>query len=178
MHCLKCGQERISTNEHFCRRCGFSFASLERDQEKLKSKPLLRPTRIRRGAALAAFGALLTIVLSIFWNVGAPLELFIRLLSIVSFILVVIGIIQILYAFLFEQNGSFEKQNSASQPDAAQASQLAKGIDNISLPPAQSFPVMNFNSPNRGTAEMVPPPSVTDRTTKLLDVIQNKDESA
>ncbi|MBA4184063.1 MAG: hypothetical protein H0X49_08640, partial [Acidobacteria bacterium] len=56
-----------------------------------------------------------------------------------------------------------------------QPTELGRVAGNSALPPAQSIPVTDFSPPrNVNTKEMVSPASVTENTTKLLRIEQDK----
>ena len=177
MQCPNCGQQQISDDVHFCRNCGFSLAdnlmAIKSDSTKTAS---FWNQGIRRGAILFIIGALLTFVLATLWDIGAPLEVFVRFSAVASFAVAIFGVIQVIYALLFNKNASPEKQNNTSQlRPPGQPTELGRVAGNSALPPAQSIPVTDFSPPrNVNTKEMVSPASVTENTTKLLRIEQDK----
>ena len=88
------------------------------------------------------------------------------------------GFLRMMYALLFESREAPEAPNAAQQyvPPASVPNYLgAQRHTPSALPPHQSAPVNMYQAPRRfDTGEIVPPPSVTDHTTRLLDKQLNK----
>ena len=77
------------------------------------------------------------------------------------FLLFLIGLAQIAYVSIFKN-----KTSALNKPETAKNLNSAETQRN--LPPMQSLPVSAYESPHRNDNEMVPPPSVTEPTTKLF----------
>ncbi len=84
-------------------------------------------------------------------------------------LLVIRWIVQAVYQLLFQRAGSAEEK--ASLPDAPErVTQLNPSSREAAyLPPAQSLPADSFIPPRSQTAEVVEPPSVTEKTTEILN---------
>ena len=166
MYCPKCSQQQVSPEVRFCPRCGFQLAVVA---ELLLSDGVLmvRPqesdgviSALRRKGALT--GAKI-----MFFSVFLALPAFVLALAIDSpgpllavLLPFVIGLAQFLYAFIFGESRATIHQTTL-----------------LSTPPAQpftAFPSYSAPMPLMGTkridtAEMLPPPSVTEHTTKFLE---------
>ncbi len=77
------------------------------------------------------------------------------------------GLMRIVYAMFFQENTQRKKKQGHWLPDIA--SQLGSTTLSTALPPSQTMPVSVFRARRMDTAQMVPSPSVTEHTTKLLD---------
>jgi hypothetical protein len=83
-------------------------------------------------------------------------------------LLIVRRLVQTIYQLLFKGEAR-EKSVISSHITADAAAQPDALPGKNALPPAQAVPVSGFVSPLRNTAEMTPLPSVTEKTTDLLD---------
>ena len=171
MFCPNCGQQQISDSTKFCPRCGTHLAGLAewlaagggplavREAPAPAASPApLSPRRkgMRRGGKLMFLSAVLLpflIALCVAVEDGAPL--------IISLLLFFIGLSLMLYARLFSDDTPRVKGKPA-QPQMPGATATA-------LPPAADARVNSFTGRGARTAEIAPPPSVTDHTTRLLD---------
>jgi hypothetical protein len=79
------------------------------------------------------------------------------------FLLFLIGLAQIAYVSIFKK-----KTSELNKPETAKNLNSAQTQRN--LPPIQSVPVSAYEPPRRNDDEMVSPPSVTETTTKLLNL--------
>lgn len=167
MFCPKCGQQQASDQMRFCSRCGFTLGTvtdlLARDGVPMcGAEGDLSPRQkgVRQGVQLL-FASLvigfMTALLSVF-VIGRP-ELFIPLTAGVLFLS---GILRITYAYMFEQ--SDEAVTTASAP------QLQPNPYDYALPSAKNNFVSSLDTRRVNTAEIIRPPSVTEHTTKLLDI--------
>jgi hypothetical protein len=77
----------------------------------------------------------------------------------------VAGFVRFLYAWLLET----EVPNAPELPRRAALKSALTADDHLALPPSHSIPAAGFGVKRGETAEMVPVPSVTENTTKLLD---------
>ena len=168
MYCPKCGQPQISDEARFCSRCGFQLGIvaallptegvLQNYQPPSENLSLYRQITSQVGAKLIFLSLVLFPVgFIIALAFDAPAILF-PLLG-----LFMIGLIQILYVLIFG------KKNSPV-PRAVEAKNLnAAGAKlNLPAPPTAPVPILEIRSLD--TNEMTAPPSVTDHTTKLLEL--------
>ncbi len=100
MKCPQCSELNVSDNAHFCRNCGYTVLEIVEvsEGEKVKTKSATSQTGFSKGLLLLIAGAGATILTSLFWDIGAPLEIFVRLLAVISFLVALIGILQIVLA--------------------------------------------------------------------------------
>ncbi len=148
MFCPKCGQEQASESVRFCSRCGFK---LDIVGEPLTNR-LIKMTMFLVLAVCAIMGwASIT---------AGPAYMQVRvittLIAAITFYLLFSRDLKHIFNSLFSQNIERIKQITAANEKTV-------------LPPAQSIPVSALGSHGVNTAEMVPPPSITEQTTTLLD---------
>ena len=148
MFCRKCGQEQASESVRFCSRCGFKLNTVE---------DALAPRLIKMAMYLV-----LTICAIIGWGsiTSGPaymqVRVIITIIAAITFYLLFSGDLTHIFNKLFSQSIEQKKQIATARQESG-------------LPPAQSIPVPTLGSHRVNTAEMVPPPSVTEQTTLLLD---------
>ena len=70
---------------------------------------------------------------------------------------------------LFSKEDQLNAKGNSSSPYFTSALGAQPGVSSTALPPAQSIPIADVVSRRVNTAEMLEPPSVTERTTNLLD---------
>ena len=167
MYCPRCGQQQISDEMKFCSRCGLAFSGLSEwlaaggwaampREESPVSLPSPRRKGIRRGAKIMFLGGVLFPILLVFSlavDEGAPM--------VIPFILLFVGLVIMLYARLFSEKVS----PITSQP----ASGLGPMSGSNALPPASNVGMHGVWGQQVRTSELAEPPSVTERTTRLLD---------
>ena len=164
MYCPTCGQQQVSDDVRFCSRCGFPLEGVKElitsggtlAIEKQGNKFSPRRKGMRFGAKLIFCSAVLLpvfIALGIFFDTPAFI--------LISCVLFLAGISRVLYARFFED----------ALPEGHRMPPLRAGTTawNTALPSSQSPSVTNSGLPRSTTAEMLPPPSVVEHTTKLLD---------
>lgn len=183
MYCPQCGQEQASSEMRFCSRCGFPLGGVT----DLLARGGVTPTTIQQGKTgpqvrglsprqkgtraglMQMLSSLLVVpVIAILsHNIFGWQGLIIPLAALVTF---VGGLLRIIYAKLYEDD------TPEMEPDAlpAHAAPLAAAHLNArarvsALPPSQSIPASGFAPRRANTAELIPPPSVTENTTRLLD---------
>ena len=162
----------------FCSRCGFPLGGVKdllandgvitRVEEEAQEGQTVSPRRkgISQGVLMMMFGTVAVPVLAILehYLIGFNLKPLVALTAVLFF---VGGFIRILYAIFFEKGLSGKK---ILAPASSTPSELnASSARTTALPPAQSIPVSDFTPRRANTAELVPPPSVTENTTRLLD---------
>jgi hypothetical protein len=172
MHCPQCGQQQISGEVRFCKSCGFPLdgvrellasGGVSSTIEKEGHTPGQSP---RRQGVRQGFMLLFIFIVSVplYGLIGKPVMALPPLLLIA-------GLMRILYAVIFQEGAPRKKQQRFNTlPDVAPSTndQSGTATRGTALPPAQSVPVTAFNARRVDTREMVNPPSVTERTTKLL----------
>jgi len=174
MFCPKCSQEQVSDETRFCSRCGFQLnvvKALLAEENLPQSSEIQKPDRSLRkrdltiGAALMFVAAFIVAALT----VSLPQNHSARILFlIVGWLLLslLINIKPMIQYFMRGETGAPDEKYLPPKP----ASNLFSAAEskNAALPTAQSIPA-DFMMPGANTAEMVPPPSVTEPTTNLLN---------
>lgn len=178
MHCPRCGQEQFSTEVHFCNSCGFSLDrvkellvadSVPPAPEKESRQPGESPRRkgVRQGVRLFII-CLLMAALTSRSNNGRG--------DFLPMIFFMAALLRIIYAVIFQEGAPRKKKQDDSLPTAPiTTEQLGTAARRSALPPSPGVPVAAFKTRRVNTAEMVPPPSVTEHTTKLLNDSQESD---
>jgi uncharacterized protein (DUF983 family) len=148
MFCPKCGQEQAAESARFCSRCGAKLNAVEE-------------ASARRLFKMAMY-LVLTVCAIVGWGsvTAGPAymqaRVIITLMAAVTFYLLFSRDLKHIFYKLFSRNiEQVERATPAGQESA--------------LPPAQSIPVPTLGPHRVNTAEMVPPPSVTEQATILLD---------
>ena len=195
IYCPRCGKEPIPEELKFCSRCGLALAGVrglvaegdspvpagvdgEQDQSRRRG--------VRRGVKSLLTGVVLGVVGYLF--IAAKLildgripphdvtrELLLPLgyigvacLLFLGPVLFLFGVARIIYALRFEKGRLLE---GAGRPQGAGADGKQTGLDSAAdraaLPPSQSIPVTAWTGAGH-TSEMAAPPSVSERTTKLI----------
>ena len=164
----------------FCSRCGFQLSGvadlLARGgaTETPKTGPQVRglsPRQkgMRAGVMQMVSGLLAVPIVAILsHNIFGFEELLIPLAALITF---VGGLLRIVYAKLYEDDTPEMEAGAPHAPAAAAAApaHLSARARVSALPPQQSIPAKDFAPRRANTAELVPPPSVTENTTRLLD---------
>jgi uncharacterized protein (DUF983 family) len=148
MFCPKCGQQQTSESVHFCSRCGSKLNTVEEGLTKRLIK--------------MAMYLVLTICAIIGWGSITAGPAYMQMRVIITFI----AAITFYLLFSPDLKHIFYKLFS---PHIEQIKQVTPASQESALPPAQSIPVPTLGSHRVNTAEMVPPPSVTEQTTILFD---------
>jgi hypothetical protein len=178
MYCPQCGQQQISGDTRFCSRCGFplggvlallSTGGISTVSEAVPFQKILSPRRkgYRQGAMLIIISMIVTPLLSILTEAGVP-EILVPLAAVLFFWG---GIIRMIYARVFEEStpqvlpGALPSYVPPAGPTQFGVRQQQQQQD--ALPPQRSVPGTGWRQTD--TAEIVPPPSVTENTTRLLD---------
>ena len=173
MHCPQCGQEQVSDEMRFCKSCGFSLdgvrellatGNISPALEKESHKPRESPRR--KGVRLGVILLLISMVFMPFINlIGKPQGEFLPMIFLMA------GLMRILYAVIFQERAPRKKKQDSSRRyvDPITTDQLDAATRRSALPPSHSIPLSEFSARRMDTAEMASPPSVIERTTKLLD---------
>ncbi|HEV2707855.1 MAG TPA: hypothetical protein VGV59_18190 [Pyrinomonadaceae bacterium] len=166
-------------NSQFCARCGLPLEDVKRllgadgelkklDEEKAVPALSARQRGIRQGAKLV----LLCLVLLPLHLLAEGLlpsventnldELPQLVLDALLWVILLSGFARILYAMVFESV-------AVNELEEAEPGRLSGARERAALPPSQGVPVTDFGFRRVNTAEMVETPSVTERTTSLLN---------
>jgi hypothetical protein len=178
MYCPKCGQQQVDDNVRFCSRCGFPLASVTEllasggtlhlaQTASYRSTLSPRQKGIRQGALMMLSTLLIVPVMGIVAvaMLGLPGEL----VGLTAVILFMGGLLRILYAvFLEESEPVRPPQATPHYVPPGSPARLSTPARGTALPPPQGTPAPSWRRPV-DTSELVPPPSVTENTTRLLD---------
>lgn len=178
MYCPKCSQQQTSDEMRFCSRCGFPLQGvtllldnsgliplLENDPDQ--KPPSSRGKMISESVYLTLIAWAVALVATMAFDFGGPLENITKVAALIFFLVGLIGLLRFMYAFLFvrETAPALAQRATSSGPLASPA---LKESARTALPPQQTVPVSDY--PRRSnTNEMVPRPSVTENTTRLLE---------
>ena len=174
MYCPQCSQQQLSDEMRFCSRCGFPLEgvglllasdgvlpTLAAEGGEGKLSPRRRGAR--QGAALIFIGVVLLPLLGMILEEPGAL---------MAVTIIFAGVMRLIYAFIF-QEGAAQNRRAASLPHLAtdRAMLGVAGARPGTMLPPKSVDGGDFSSlPRRvKTAEIQPPPSVTENTTRLLD---------
>src|SRR5687767_6352312 len=173
MHCPQCGQEQVSPEMRFCKNCGFSLdgvrellatPAISSAQEYDSVKPGQSPRRkgVRHGVILLFISMVFMPLIDL---IGKPQGEFLPMIFLMA------GLMRILYAVIFQEGASRKKKQNGSLPGVRpiETDQLDQAARRSALPPSHSVPISALSARRMDTAEMASPPSITERTTKLLD---------
>lgn len=180
MFCPQCGQQQISGEMRFCSRCGFPLGGVIQllasggmvaaasDAGSTSKQGSPRRKGYRQGALMLLIAMIATPIMAILSEGGLGIPEF--LIPLTAIIFFWGGIIRMIYARIF-QDAAAPRAALGAQPSyipPAGPAQFGAGAPQSALPPQRSVPVSNWRQPTN-TAEMVPPASVTENTTRLLD---------
>jgi hypothetical protein len=175
MFCPKCGQPQVSEAARFCSRCGLPLgvtASLLANDGTLPTHLFAQTTAgdavsprrrgARHGGALLLVGVFLVPILAIMHAItGFHTEYIL-----IGVLIALVGLLRLLYALIFE---SSKPAPQTFAPQAyAQPTPLDQSAQRGALPRGEFHPAQGYFVPRTETAEIAPPPSVTDHTTRLL----------
>lgn len=178
MYCPKCSQLQPSDEMRFCSRCGFALAGVTMllETEGVIPQPTVRSgqkvassrKKVMVESAIFTGIAWLVLILATFlFDYGGPFELMAKITALLFFILGMIGLLRFLYGFLFVKDVSDQPERSAL-PNAPLQGALPETPRRAALSGRRDLPATDY--PRRGhTKEMMPQPSVTENTTRLLD---------
>ena len=139
MFCQKCGQQQVSESAHFCSRCGFELNSFEEGLGKRLFKMAM--TLILIVCAIMGWGSITS-------GPGyMQVRIIITLIAAVAFYLLFSRDLKHIFDRLFSHNPAIPK---------------------FALPPTQRVATPSLESHRVNTAEIIPPPSITEQTTILI----------
>ncbi len=160
----------------FCSRCGFPLAGVAMLLEnsgiipQLAGGPAQPPKQRSRIMKESVYLTLLAwaigLVSAFLGDSGGPLEFVAKVGALVFFLLGFVGLLRFLYAFLFVKD-IVQSPSQTTLPHGSHSRTLPENQTRIALPSSQSVPVSDY-SPRSRTREIVPQPSVTENTTRLL----------
>ncbi|HEY0457520.1 MAG TPA: zinc ribbon domain-containing protein [Pyrinomonadaceae bacterium] len=174
MFCPKCSQEQVSDETRFCSRCGFQLNGVKAllcgegvasSGEIQKQASALRKRDLTIGAALMFFFALIMAILTVSFPPASSFRIIYLVIAWLALTLL-INIKPIIRFFLGGETSAADEKLMPAKFTSAFASQTGK--QPAALPAAHESIPADFLMPAANTAEMVPPPSVTESTTNLL----------
>lgn len=174
MFCPRCGQQ-AAEEVSFCSRCGLplgaaaglveagGLSDLEAAHPAANVGLTPRQRGTRKGLMITAGGVLFFVMVAL---LTAFKEDFFPFL-ILAGLIITVGIMRILYGLLLEEHAPADK--SLKRPGKSAAPTL-EGARVAELPPARAVPANAYaKKAGADTSDMaVPPPSVTEHTTRLL----------
>lgn len=182
MYCPQCGQQQVSDELRFCSRCGFQLHGVTRLLAAGGELPDLDNGEKRKRRSPRAEGVRQGVIVMFLAMVLIPLsELFKPHGEVLPVTLMMLGLVRILYAVIFQEGNAHRKRGkdaSSSYVPPALPQQTSVGTRGSVLPPWQSIPVGDYQARRVETAEITQPPSVTESTTKLLDRRDDYDNAA
>jgi len=169
MFCPKCSQQQVSDEVRFCSRCGFQLGVVAEllstggvlqtfQPQPEENLSLYRQITSRVGAKIIFLSLILVPVAFLLGIIFDAPEFLLPLMF-----LFFIGLVQIIYMQIFGKKITPEKRLN-------QTGNLNSSEPQFQLSSPQNAPVPILEVKNRDTAKMTPPPSVTDHTTKLLEL--------
>lgn len=197
MYCPHCGTQQASNEIRFCSRCGFPLHAIAEILANGGNLPVLasgangkkltaRQKGIRQGALLMLSTLLvvpLMAIISVF--IFHRPQLFVPITFIICFFG---GLLRMMYALLIEDNTPVVNEQlaalraPASFPSVTPPTYLNAPRQSFIQPQPQNFSTPVYQPPRRNTGELVPPPSVTENTTRLLEtptaMAKTNDESS
>lgn len=166
MFCPKCNQQQISDEVRFCSRCGFQLGVVA---ELLKTDGVLQNYSSQQPESLSTYRQITSSIGAkmIFFAIAiAPIALLLdkEVLLLIPFFLFFAGLMQIIYKLIFT------KKQVLPESRFVEIKNLNSGNQQFNLPAPNTAPIPILEIRKRDTNEiMMPPPSVTDPTTKLLE---------
>lgn len=183
MYCPRCGNPQSSGEIQFCPSCGFALnvtrqllttggelpAPVAAAAAALKGKPSPRRRGINQGTFMLLFAMIIVPMVAI--NEGAQDA------ATAAVFFFGIAIARLLYAMLIQSGDVIPKRADAPfyMPPAVMRNAVAhEPPRNVALPASTAARVNT--APSRTTGQLVQPPSVTDHTTRLLEMREAEDK--
>ena len=177
MFCPQCGQQQVTGAIRFCSRCGFPLDGViqllgnggmlpayRSPDEPVPASP--RRKGVKQGGLLLLSGAVIVPLFGVMasFSNSAFLEILTAFAAIICFIG---GPLRMLYAGVFEEPAPSPVRMYGPPPVAS--AQLGPHMQRQpALPPPPARSPAGWR-PRPNTAELAPPPSVTENTTRLLE---------
>jgi hypothetical protein len=165
MFCPKCSQSQSSDEMRYCSRCGFPLETvgvLLTNDGKLptsdKSCESVRSRIATESILLTAFSWAIAMLCTFWFNASGIYEGIAKIGAVTFFVVGFVGLIRFLYAFLF-----LKLEPSASVETPKLRPPIRSQLSSAQVNPLSDWPR------RENTREMVPQPSVTENTTRLLD---------
>ncbi|MBC7797966.1 MAG: hypothetical protein H7Z37_13925 [Pyrinomonadaceae bacterium] len=184
MYCPKCGSAQVDYSVKFCVKCGFLLNNVVQIIENNGNLPQFytapkskNGSQRSRGIKQGAFVMLLTLlIVPLIAILSTELDLSPTLVALTAVILFIGGLLRIIYAFMFQDSTPvYDSQNENRNPVSfgSVKTQNALPPQNEMFTPANVY--ANSQTPNwRDTSELVTPTSVTENTTKFLEMDDKK----
>ncbi len=173
MFCPKCGQQQISDEMRFCSRCGFALAMVAElithdghtaAGESCAAVPASRRReQMRKGLLLLVGGIIGSLIFLFLTNVAGMQEGFAKLCITLSLLVALVGMVRLVITILRAIASAVTRRNTLNAASPL-PSMMNGQVSGAGLPPHME----DWQESRARTAEMVQPPSVTDRTTRLL----------
>ncbi len=179
MFCPKCCQQQISDNIRFCSRCGFQLnivkalladngKELPQNSAARASAGSLRKKDMKIGAVLMSLFAL-----RVAW-VTEDLSLEREFIALILNCLILCALINVIPMIRdFFRRSATQESPLSSKILASLTARFNDRDQKSVLPPAYSRPATDYFATGINSAEVFPPPSVTEKTTNLLSSNQN-----
>jgi hypothetical protein len=178
MYCPKCSQQQSSDEMRFCPRCGFALAGVamlmdndgvipQPGRPSVQTLPSSRKKIMAESAIFTAIAWVVLIVATFWFDYGGAFESLAKIAAVLFFFLGLIGLLRFLYGFLFAKDVILQPALNAF-PNLAPQGAMGEAPRRAALPVQRDLAATDY--PRRGnTKEMMPQPSVTEHTTKLLE---------
>lgn len=169
MFCPRCSQQQVSDDVSFCTRCGFQLGPV-RELLGVGAVPQMVPDagrwprrrRLRLGAKVMFFsGVLFPLFLALSIAVDSPEPL------VPPLVLFLAGLAFMLYSWIFFEGTIPAAPKTTTTFPAVQTP--SRGLPSSSPPSLAPGTFGELPVPRANTAEIIQPPSVTERTTNLLE---------
>jgi hypothetical protein len=168
MFCPKCSQSQTSDEMRYCSRCGFPLetvaqllandGNLPATEIEIGCRKSVRSRMATESVILTVFSWTVAMICTFWFNASGIFEGIATIGAFTFFLLGFLGLFRFLYAFLFLK--------SDPAPSAA-TGKLRERVQS-QLPSPRVNPLSDW--PRReNTREIVPQPSITEHTTRLLD---------
>jgi hypothetical protein len=186
MHCPRCGEQQVSPETKFCKRCGFQLGIVSElllhggflpqlaELNQGKKKTIF--TR-RNGLGFSLMWFMFFMIMAMLWGGVADIE---ELGAACAVIGIFGGLMLMVASMIFLRKPPPEYPFAAGMPAAVIPAQFYAPVERGSLPPTQAQPAATYMPPEgswRGpdTGELAHPGSVTETTTKLLKKDRGRD---
>lgn len=176
MFCPKCSQQQTSDEARFCSRCGFQLgvvkALLSADEMAATGEAArLDPVQRIKDKTIGAFQMFLSALLMAALTVDMPRSSSFRIimLTIAWLLLTLLLNIRPLVRYFFPRRAADASAPLTSSDTETDALLTRVDTSFAALPSATSIPIAKLAGRRGDTTEVVEPPSVTERTTNLLN---------
>jgi len=182
MYCPKCSHIQSSDEMRFCSRCGFSLAGVamlvvndgvipQTTASRRQPVPACRKRVMGEGAILTGVAWTIAIAATAGFDSGGSLEAVAKSAALLFFFLGLVGLLRFVYGFIFVKDLMTQPEQDAF-PVQANGGSVVETPRRGALPVHLEMPAPDYYRRNN-TREMVPQPSVTENTTRLLEETAN-----